>query len=140
MSQSLKQSTITQFAQPAGMDLSQYAEKIVAKTLRWEDVHEEYELHEIFIERLDPSMWQNMRGYWGKEGGNMAPTRIHVTAQFRLQGRDILCNSKPSSSAGQAATKNKAHTEKHRWRPPRTDVHNVDSKSTIGPEPASKNS
>lgn len=43
---------------------SRYAEELVAKRLRCENVYEELDLNEIFFKRLDKSIGQNMREYW----------------------------------------------------------------------------
>lgn len=50
------ESSITRFAQPAGMSPSQYVEELVAKTIHCGDVYEGFALNWIFIKVLGPSI------------------------------------------------------------------------------------
>lgn len=54
---------ITLFTQQPNKILFQHAEKLVAEALRFEDVYENYDLNQIFIEGLGESRKQSTRGY-----------------------------------------------------------------------------
>lgn len=54
---------IATFVQPPIMTPSQHAEAFVARTICSEDVYKEQAFNEIFIKRLDKSIWQIMVEY-----------------------------------------------------------------------------
>lgn len=50
--------------QPPHRTLSQYAKKFMAIKLHCKDIHEEQDLNEIFIKKLDKFIRQSMGEYW----------------------------------------------------------------------------
>lgn len=64
------ENVISIFSKPSNKTPSQYAEELMAKAFRCGDKYEEHNLKEIFIQGLDTSIQQNMRGYWASEKSN----------------------------------------------------------------------
>lgn len=77
------------------MTATQHAEAFVARTLPFEDLHEEYAHSEIFIEDLHQSIWQSMRELWGAmDKANLYDFDFHATFLLKLQGWDV--SAKPN--------------------------------------------
>lgn len=78
---------ITTFTQPLNKTPSQDAEKLVLKALRSGDVYGGHELEEIFIQKLDKSIRQCLRGYWGlRQLATLHDLAFHATSLLKLQG------------------------------------------------------
>lgn len=121
------------------MNPSQHAEELVAKTLRCEDVYGKYALNEMVIEVLDMSIQQSMVQCWGaNKETTLQHLAFHATSLLRLQVRDMLFKETPSASARQAETKQQASRRKSFWANPRTNVQNVEFRSTSGAMNASR--
>lgn len=132
-------SAITRFAQPARMNSSQYATKVVPKILRCKDVFESYALNEILAGGLEQSIRYGMCEYLGAmKIATLNLPAFYATSLLRLQGKDITFKSRPSASARQAATKHQIPHRKSSWERLKADVQNLESRLSSGQMAASR--
>lgn len=98
-----KEFDITRFAEPSGMQPSQYAEELATRTLRRGGVFEQYTLTERFIEGLDAPIRHSMCEYWGgMKRANLHDLVVHTTSLLRMHGIDITSRrTNPSTTKQQ---------------------------------------
>lgn len=83
---------ITRFGQLSGMALFQHAEKLVRKTLRFEDVYKSYVLAEASLEELNASISQSKRKYWvGQKKAKRHNLASYTTSVLKLRVNDVRC-------------------------------------------------
>lgn len=77
----------TKFIQPPNKIPSQYAEKLLDRTLRCGSVHEEQLSKELFFKELDKSIRQSMKEYWSTQKSvSHYDTDYHALLLLKLQG------------------------------------------------------
>lgn len=84
------------------MKPSQYAEKLVTKTLHGGDVYQDFAPNQMFIKKLDVLICHSVHKYWRcKKDASFYNHAFQVTSLLRLQGHDLL--SKRTSETEQTS-------------------------------------